>query len=93
MRKKLILSLALVLLLSLVLVVVVSAQVGEGFDLSWNVIGGGGGKSSATGFELVGTMGQTAVSSSSGSDMVQSHGFWYDLIDMAYSMLPFTVKH
>lgn len=43
MRKKILLALLLVLLLSLALVVVVAAQTGNGFDLSWNVVSGGGG--------------------------------------------------
>jgi len=94
MRKKIIFVLLLVLLLSLVLVVVAAAQTGDGFDLSWNVIGAGGGKSSsASGYELTGTMGQTAVSASSGSGDVQSHGFWQDMIGVVHQLLPFTIKH
>jgi hypothetical protein len=93
-KSKIVLALVLVMLLSLALVVVASAQTGDGFDLSWNVLGAGGGKSSlGNAYELTGTLGQTAVSASSGSNNVQSHGFWQDMIGVIHSMLPFTVKH
>jgi hypothetical protein len=92
-HKNLLLAAVLVLAISLMVVVGVAAQTGFGFDLSWNVIAAGGGRSTLTGYELNGTIGQTAVSSSSGSGDVLAHGFWQDLIDMLYSMLPFTVKH
>ena len=54
------------------------AQTGSGFDLTWNVIGGGGGsgESSGSGFSVLGTIGQTAISSSQGSGFSLEHGFW-----------------
>jgi opacity protein-like surface antigen len=93
MRKKLILAVLLVLLLSLGLAAVAAAATINAQDLSWHVIGAGGGKSMGPGYEVTGTMGQTAVSSSSGSGDVQSHGFWQDMIGVIHLMLPFTVKH
>ena len=93
MRKKLLFALLLVLLLSLTVVAVVAAQTGEGFDLSWNVIGAGGGEMSGGNFELNGTLGQTAVDTTSGSGRAVSQGFWQEFLGTIYNMLPFTVKH
>lgn len=91
--KKITLAALLVLLLSLAIVVVVAAQTGEGFDLSWNVIGAGGGKSSGGDYSLEGTLGQTAVDTTSGSGRALTQGFWQEFLSTIYNMLPFTVKH
>lgn len=94
MRKKILLAIILVLLLSLALVVVVSATPNASYDLSWHVLGAGGGKStSASGTVLNGTIGQTAVSASSGSGDTLQHGFWQELSGIIRTILPFTVKH
>jgi len=92
-HKQVALAALLVLLLSLTAVMVVAAQSGEGFDLSWNVVGGGGGYSQTSGYELSSTVGQTAVGESQGSGVEMHHGFWQTFIDTLFTRLPLTVKH
>jgi hypothetical protein len=52
------LPLTLVALLALLAVRVVWAQSGDGFDLSWWTVDGGGGEHSGDGYTMVGTIGQ-----------------------------------
>jgi hypothetical protein len=92
-RNKILLALVCVLVFSLAAVVAAQAQSGSGFDLHWNVIGGGGGTSTGSGFSVTGTIGQTAVGASSGSNFELSHGFWQQVIGFLRNMLPLTVKH
>ncbi len=69
----------LVIALALVLVGgAVSAQTGDGFDLSWNVMGGGGagGPLTGDGFSLRATLGQTAIGSFSGASYQVGNGYW-----------------
>src|SRR5438067_761347 len=55
----------------------VYAQVGRGFDLSWNTIDGGGGTSSTGGqYSLGGTVGQPDAGSMSGGSYQLDGGFW-----------------
>lgn len=93
MRKKMILALLLVLLLSLALAAVAAAQTGDGFDLSWNVIGAGGGEMSGDGYSLNGTIGQTAVGTTSNADDSAAQGFWQEFLSIVYNRLPITIKH
>lgn len=92
MRNKILLALVCVVVFSLAAVVAAQAQSGSGFDLHWNVIGGGGGTSSGSGFTVTGTLGQTAVSTSSGGDFSVAQGFWQDFLHLLRNMLPFAVK-
>ena len=55
---------------------VVLAQSSTNFDLSWNVLGGGGGGSSSANFDLGGTVGQTAPGTSMSSGFRLDAGFW-----------------
>lgn len=66
----------LVLAILLTLAVPVLAQVSSNYDLSWHVIGGGGGKMASAGHTLQGTTGQALVGrmSSAGHDLCS--GFW-----------------
>lgn len=93
MRNKILLALVCVMVFSLAAVVAAQAQSGSGFDLHWNVIGGGGATSTGSGFSVTGTIGQTAVSSSSGSGFSIAHGFWQDFLHLLRTLLPFTVKN
>jgi hypothetical protein len=54
------------------------AQTGGGYDLTWNVVGGGGGKTrDGTGlYSLRGTIGQPAVGVMSGGSYALTGGFW-----------------
>jgi len=77
-RSKLIL---LVLLLLLVLVVgtTVLAQSSAGFDLSWHVIGSGGGASSSASYRVNGTIGQSIANqpAAGGTSFTVSSGYWF----------------
>ena len=68
-----------------------AAQTGSGFDLSWNVIGGGG-KSTGSGFTVEGTIGQPVVSLSSNAAYTLQHGFWVSLQEFVRMFLPLVEK-
>jgi hypothetical protein len=51
-------------------------QSGGDYDLSWSVIGGGGGVSSGGDFELSATIGEPEAGASSGGDYELLGGFW-----------------
>jgi|YNPNPStandDraft_1061719.scaffolds.fasta_scaffold79449_2 hypothetical protein len=71
------------LLLSLLVLAVLGgtafAQTGDGFDLSWNVMGGAGGVGplEGSGFSLDGTLGQTAIGPAAGGTFTVQQGYWY----------------
>jgi hypothetical protein len=68
------------------------AQTGNGFDLTWNVIGGGGSQGMAgSGYTLDSTTGQNVVAASSGSGFTLKHGFWA-LWELLRSYLPLIIK-
>jgi hypothetical protein len=52
------------------------AQVGGAYDLSWNVIPGGGGSMTGGSFSLSGAAGQPAVAASTGASFTVQGGFW-----------------
>jgi hypothetical protein len=79
MRWKMIAAL-LVMVLAVVLVGgFVSAQTGDGFDLSWHVMAGGGagGPLAGSGFSLRSTVGQTAIDTLSDATFWVGNGYWY----------------
>jgi hypothetical protein len=80
------------LLAGIVLVKSAAAQTGDGFDLSWNVIGGGGGKSTGSGFTVEGTIGQPVVGLSSDAEYTLQHGFWVTMQDIIRMFLPLVEK-
>ena len=61
---------------TLLLVSIAAAQMGGGFDLTWNTIDGGGGASSGGGYTLNGTLGQFEAGRLSGGGYTLSGGFW-----------------
>jgi hypothetical protein len=67
-------------LVTLALVLIVSpalAQTGNGYDLSWSTVDGGGGESSGGGYTLMGTAGQPdAGPLLSGGGYTLTGGFW-----------------
>ena len=71
-------SAALLLAIAILLLAgVVAAQVGSGFDLHWNVAaGGGGGRSTGSGWTVDGSAGQTAADLSTGTVFRVFGGFW-----------------
>ena len=52
------------------------AQTGDGFDLTWSTIDGGGGSSSGGGYSLSGTIGQPDAGAMSGGGYSLAGGFW-----------------
>jgi len=54
------------------------AQAGGGWDLTWNVVGGGGHPQPLTGssFSVESTIGQTAVGTTGGSGFTLDQGYW-----------------
>ncbi len=52
------------------------AQTGGSFDLSWNTLDGGGGRSGGGSFELVGTVGQIDAGTHLGGGSAMLGGFW-----------------
>jgi hypothetical protein len=72
-------SIRLAAILTLVLASsVVFAQTGDGFDLSWNVVGGAGAGSPLTGsgFSVYSTLGQMATGPSMAGPYELCSGFW-----------------
>lgn len=57
----------------------VQAQLGGGYDLTWNAIGGGGGASTGGAYALDGTIGQPDVGSMNGGAYTLTGGFWVSL--------------
>ncbi|MFC1781952.1 hypothetical protein ACFL02_00010 [Planctomycetota bacterium] len=67
------------LIMPLVILVAISstqAQSGDGYDLSWNTIDGGGGKSMGGAYELEGTIGQPDAGVMEGGGYILAGGFW-----------------
>jgi hypothetical protein len=62
---------------------VASAQTGDGFDLSWHVMGGGGagGPVTGSGFSVRSTIGQTATGSFSDAVYWFRNGYWGGVIN------------
>ena len=87
MKRKLFLLALIILIASLLISNSALAQTGSGFDLNWNVIGGGGGTATGSGFSLSGTIGQSVVGSSSEANFSLGHGFWNQVLQI-YAYLP-----
>ena len=70
------------------------AQTGDGFDLTWHVMGGAGGVGPLTGdgFSLNGTLGQTAIGPATDSGWWVGQGYWYGA-EVAFGVyLPLVLK-
>jgi hypothetical protein len=77
-RRSLVIALAAVVGL-VITVSLAGAQVSKSFDLSWHVIGGGGGRVSSVHYVVSSTVGQSAAAPpySFGSRYAVSGGFWF----------------
>lgn len=75
----------LALLLGIVAVVLTvgmgRAQTGDGFDLTWHVLGGAGGDGPMVGdgFSLDATLAQTAIGPALAGDWLLGQGYWYGI--------------
>ena len=84
-RQRVVQIATLALLLGTVAVVLLvgtgRAQTGDGFDLTWHVMGGAGGVGPLTGsgFSLDGTLGQTAIGPEIQGDWLLGQGYWYGM--------------
>jgi hypothetical protein len=75
-RVILVAAIALLLLVSVAL-----AQSGNGYDLSWSTVDGGGATfSTGGGYTLGGTIGQPDAGEMSGGDYALSGGFWGGIV-------------
>ena len=81
-------ALSLLLLAGLSLAGIVWAASSDGAAVDWSVLGSGGvpAESSSGTVTLNGTLGQTAIGSSSGTDATMGAGFWYGLGEGAYQL-------
>lgn len=72
-------GLTAVLLILLIGGVAVWAQTSANYDLSWHIVGSGGGISSSASYSLNGTAGQSAASPplSESNSFTLSSGYWY----------------
>ncbi len=79
----------IVLLLSLTIGAVALAQTSAGFNLEWNVIGGGGGESSSASYRVQGTIGQAVAGPpiSTSADFRVGSGYWYGAMGPAVSTI------
>ncbi len=57
-----------------------SAQVGGGYDLSWNTISGGGGTSSGGTYVLQDSIGQSYAGWMDGGEYELAGGFWFSCV-------------
>ena len=90
---KRILSLLPIVLLMLMIVPSSSAQSGNGYDLSWNVIAGGGTTfSTGEDYTLGATIGQAAAGPLSGGSYTLSSGFWNGAIANYGLYLPIVLR-
>ncbi len=74
MEKRLFLYTGLVIALAITLAGMALAA--EGYNISWAVIGGGGGQSSGGGYSVSITIGQPIAATSSGGEYAVCTGFW-----------------
>jgi len=90
-------TICLAVILAAVLVgSVVSAQVGDGFDLRWHVMGGGGAGSPLTGsgFSVYSTLGQTGIGPAGAGSSELCAGFWCGVKVGRYPLyLPLVVRN
>jgi len=80
--------------LVLVFTGVALAQSGNGFDLTWSTVDGGGGTSTGGVFSLQGTIGQPDAGTLVGGSYTLQGGFWSDIQAPARTIvyLPLVIK-
>jgi hypothetical protein len=75
-RRRITLKTVLILAACLALAAPVLAQVSAAFDLSWHVIGSGGGQMGGPRHTIAGTVGQPAIGTMGGSGHALCSSFW-----------------
>jgi hypothetical protein len=92
MRKSFVIPAAL--LCCLLLVGVALAQTSTSYDLTWNVIAGGGGSISSTSYAINSTIGQPVVGASESENYRTEAGFWGGALAVEYRIyLPIVLKN
>jgi hypothetical protein len=87
-------ALSLLLLVGLALAGIVWAGSSDGTAVDWSVLSGGGAPASGGSVTLNGTLGQTAIGSSSGAGATVGAGFWYGLGEGVYEIyLPVVLRN
>jgi hypothetical protein len=82
------------LLCCLLLVGVALAQTSASYDLSWNVIAGGGGSISSTSYAINSIIGQPVVGASESENYRTEAGFWGGALAVEYKIyLPVVLKN
>ncbi len=63
----------------IILAGVAEAQASSNYNLTWNVIGGGGGTSDSTTYRSNGTIGQSVIGFSTSTHYSMDSGYWYGI--------------
>jgi hypothetical protein len=71
---------------------VVLAQVSENYDLSWNVIGGGGGPTGSANYAMRSTVGQAAIGYSSSGNYGLGTGEWYGITEISITEISYSIS-
>ena len=85
--------LAMAFLLSLSVASWALAQGSDSYELSWNVISGGGDSMISTSYMLEGSIGQLAIDASSSTSYGLEGGFWPGIEEWCRLYLPMVLKH
>ena len=91
MNKRILLVGVVGLLLALLLAGIAGAQTSPGYNLSWYVLAGGGGRSAATHYAMNSTVGQALVGLSNGASIGMRSGYWQNWPDYRV-LLPMVLK-
>ncbi len=78
-----------VIVLALSITAMTHAQTSSGYDLTWNVVAGGGTLSTGDGYTLSGTIGQPDAGQLSGGGYTLAGGFWASTV--AGTMVPYRI--
>ena len=63
-----------------------SALAGNSFELSWSVVGAGGGASEGGDYALQGTAGQPEAGEATGGIYTLASGYWSNLVETNYDL-------
>ena len=91
MNKRILLVGSVGLLMVLLLVGIAGAQTSPGYNLSWYVLAGGGGRSAADHYAMNSTVGQALVGFSDSASIGMQSGYWQNWPDYGV-FLPVVVK-
>jgi hypothetical protein len=70
---------------------VAEAATSNNYNLTWNVIGGGGGSSTSTNYKSNGTIGQSVIGFSTSTNYSMGSGYWYGIGQIASGKNPIAI--